>query len=475
MTRVISADCHINEPPHVFDGVPAAPAGACPEDRGRRRRRRRLELRRRTAQAQLRRRGHGRARQADEQDVGPAIRRDPARATTTARARRRHGAGRRRRQRRLSGQRDLHLHRARPRARRSRACARTTTGCSTSSRARHPTASSVCRCCRSTTASTCASPSSTACVAKGARGGLHPRLPDRPYHDPVLRPAVRAPPRSGHPAHVPPHLRRHARPRPTGTSSSSRTCHRGRHRVPLLHRGPAVHLHGVRRRVRAAPGLQDRRRRGELRAGCRSGPRRWTRTSTTRGTRPPAALAIDLPPERVPGREPLRHRPRRRHRLPHDRRGARPELADCSMFSTDYPHSVCLWPNSQDHIARLTAGMSEIDTAKMLARQRRRASTGCDGPGATRRDHPFRDRAAIVGVGATEYTKYSGVSTLTLALRAHRGGADRRRSHGDRRRRRRAATGWGTPCRRSIVAESLGVRDLRYHLDLFGGGSASRP
>ena len=32
--------------------------------------------------------------------------------------------------------------------------------------------------------------------------------------------------------------------------------------------------------------------------------------------------------------------------------------------------------------------------------------------------HPFRDRAAIVGVGATPYSKDSGVSTLTLALRA---------------------------------------------------------
>jgi predicted TIM-barrel fold metal-dependent hydrolase len=44
-----------------------------------------------------------------------------------------------------------------------------------------------------------------------------------------------------------------------------------------------------------------------------------------------------------------------------------PELADCSMFSTDYPHSVCLWPDSQDHIVRLTAGMSDVDTNKVLS------------------------------------------------------------------------------------------------------------
>ena len=40
--------------------------------------------------------------------------------------------------------------------------------------------------------------------------------------------------------------------------------------------------------------------------------------------------------------------------------GFRPGLADCSLFSTDYPHSVCLWPNSQDHIARLTTGSSGV-------------------------------------------------------------------------------------------------------------------
>ena len=35
-----------------------------------------------------------------------------------------------------------------------------------------------------------------------------------------------------------------------------------------------------------------------------------------------------------------------------------------------------------------------------------------------RTDHPLRDKAAIVGVGYTEFSKASGVSTLTLALRA---------------------------------------------------------
>ena len=33
-------------------------------------------------------------------------------------------------------------------------------------------------------------------------------------------------------------------------------------------------------------------------------------------------------------------------------------------------------------------------------------------------EHPFRDKAAIAGIGITELSKNSGVSTLTLALRA---------------------------------------------------------
>jgi predicted TIM-barrel fold metal-dependent hydrolase len=37
------------------------------------------------------------------------------------------------------------------------------------------------------------------------------------------------------------------------------------------------------------------------------------------------------------------------------------------MFSTDYPHSVCLWPNSREHIAGLTAGLAEADKEKILS------------------------------------------------------------------------------------------------------------
>jgi predicted TIM-barrel fold metal-dependent hydrolase len=44
-----------------------------------------------------------------------------------------------------------------------------------------------------------------------------------------------------------------------------------------------------------------------------------------------------------------------------------PRLVDCCMFSTDYPHSVTLWPNSAQHIATLTEGMRDEDRDKVLA------------------------------------------------------------------------------------------------------------
>jgi hypothetical protein len=42
-------------------------------------------------------------------------------------------------------------------------------------------------------------------------------------------------------------------------------------------------------------------------------------------------------------------------------------LVEMAMFSSDYPHSVTLWPNSRKHVAELTAGMDPVDAEKVLA------------------------------------------------------------------------------------------------------------
>jgi acetyl-CoA acetyltransferase len=86
--------------------------------------------------------------------------------------------------------------------------------------------------------------------------------------------------------------------------------------------------------------------------------------------------------------------------------------------------------------------------------------------------HPLRDRAAIVGLGWTEFSKNSGVSTLTLALRAIRAALD------DAGLRHTDLDGVachrvGDSVQAVLVAHSLGITDLRYHLDLFAGGSGS--
>ncbi|HLG67426.1 MAG TPA: amidohydrolase family protein [Acidimicrobiales bacterium] len=44
-----------------------------------------------------------------------------------------------------------------------------------------------------------------------------------------------------------------------------------------------------------------------------------------------------------------------------------PALAASTMFSSDYPHSVTLWPHSQEVIAELTEGMSEDTRHRILA------------------------------------------------------------------------------------------------------------
>ena len=44
-----------------------------------------------------------------------------------------------------------------------------------------------------------------------------------------------------------------------------------------------------------------------------------------------------------------------------------PYLADAAMFSTDYPHSFCLWPDTQRYIDEVTEGVEAGAKHKILA------------------------------------------------------------------------------------------------------------
>ena len=84
----------------------------------------------------------------------------------------------------------------------------------------------------------------------------------------------------------------------------------------------------------------------------------------------------------------------------------------------------------------------------------------------------LRDQTAIVGVGYTRFSKNSGATTLTLALRAIAAALD------DAGLSPADVDGLATfrvgdSVLPMVVAQSLGIRDLRFHLDLFGGGSIS--
>ena len=84
----------------------------------------------------------------------------------------------------------------------------------------------------------------------------------------------------------------------------------------------------------------------------------------------------------------------------------------------------------------------------------------------------LRNQAAIVGIGATEFSKNSGVSTLTLAQRAimaalEDAGLEPARVDG------LATFRVGDSVLPMILAQSLGIKDLHYWLDQFAGGSGS--
>lgn len=82
------------------------------------------------------------------------------------------------------------------------------------------------------------------------------------------------------------------------------------------------------------------------------------------------------------------------------------------------------------------------------------------------------DQAAIAGVGWAGYSKDSGVSTLTLALRAIRAalddaGLDQAAVDGV------ATHGVGDSTPATVVAAALGLRDVRFIMDQVGGGGLS--
>lgn len=49
------------------------------------------------------------------------------------------------------------------------------------------------------------------------------------------------------------------------------------------------------------------------------------------------------------------------------RSGRYPYLAAAAMFSTDYPHSVCLWPDTRKIADELTRGLDESDAERILS------------------------------------------------------------------------------------------------------------
>ncbi|MAG30668.1 MAG: acetyl-CoA acetyltransferase [Deltaproteobacteria bacterium] len=85
---------------------------------------------------------------------------------------------------------------------------------------------------------------------------------------------------------------------------------------------------------------------------------------------------------------------------------------------------------------------------------------------------PLRDQVAIVGIGCTEFSKDSGVSTLTLGTRAILAALDDAGLPPEKLDGL-ATFRVGDSVLPAIVAQTLGLRDLRYYVDQFGGGSVS--
>ena len=84
----------------------------------------------------------------------------------------------------------------------------------------------------------------------------------------------------------------------------------------------------------------------------------------------------------------------------------------------------------------------------------------------------LRDQVAIAGIGCTEFSKNSGVSTLTLGTRSilaalDDAGVSPNELDG------LATFRVGDSVLPAILAQALGIKDLKYYVDQFGGGSVS--
>ena len=154
--------------------------------------------------------------------------------------------------------------------------------------------------------------------------------------------------------------------------------------------------------------------------------------------------------------------------------GLAPQLADAAMFSTDYPHSVCLWPNSREHIKNLTAGLTDADKEKILSGNaaRLRHLTPLTG------SEPLpRDLASATGprspASARRPTRRTRVSARSRSRCGRSGSRSTTPGSPSPTSTASPAIASATPRQAVVVAQSLGIRDLRYHLDLFAGGSGS--
>ena len=84
----------------------------------------------------------------------------------------------------------------------------------------------------------------------------------------------------------------------------------------------------------------------------------------------------------------------------------------------------------------------------------------------------LRDQAAIAGIGYTEFSKNSGVSTLAMALRAISDACDDA-GIGIHDIDGLSTHRVGDSVQAAVVAHALGLRDISYLSDQFGGGSMS--